>query len=97
MTEYISSVTKTNTSKIVFILSVLVCLFWITGQVINVYHFPAVGAIFEILWFPIVAMTIGLPIISFIFWVKEKFTLRSLFPYAILIIVATVLIMILRK
>jgi hypothetical protein len=97
MTEYISPFTKARTGKIVFILSVLVCLFWFLGQGINVYHFPIVSAVFEILWFPAVALTIGLPILSFIFWSKEKFTIRSLYPYSILIVVAAVLIMIFRK
>lgn len=97
MTEYISPFTKTRISKIVFILSVLVCLFWFLAQIINVYHLPVTGAIFEILWFPAVALTIGLPILSFIFWIKEKFTVKSLYPYSVLIVVAAVLIMMLRK
>ena len=97
MPGYSRSFTKTGTSKIIFILSIIVSLFWFFGQFINVYRFPLVGAIFEIIWFPIVVMTIGLPIMSFIFWVKEKFSLRSFYPYSILIVVTTILVIVFRK
>ena len=85
------------TSLIVFIMSILVSGFWWLGQVINVYRFDLVGAIFEILWLPVLAMLFILPIISLILWVKEKFNLGSLYLYSILIVVATILLMIFSK
>ncbi|MFT6166382.1 MAG: hypothetical protein ACJAV5_000489 [Vicingaceae bacterium] len=60
---------KTSSSKtasIVFILSVLASAFWIMGQLVNVYHFAVVGAIFEILWLPMIGLLFTLPIVSFI-------------------------------
>ena len=84
-------------SKIFFLLSVLVFAFWCLGQIINVYRFAVVGAIFEILWLPMLAMLLALPIMSFIFWRKEKFNLRSFYLFTILIVVMTVLLMVFRK
>jgi hypothetical protein len=97
MTEYSAIFGNTKTSKIVFILSVIVSLFWIFGQIINVYHFALVGAIFEMLWFPVVAMTAVLPIVSIIFLIKEKFSFRSLYLYSFFIVATTILALVFRK
>jgi len=85
---------NSRTGKIVFISAILVFIYWFLGQVLNdVYHFTLVGAIFEILWLPALAMLFLLPIISIIFWVKEKFNLRSLYLYAILLVIMTILLL----
>jgi len=49
---------KFKTPKIVFISSVLVSFFWCFVQLVNVYYFTIVGAIFEILWLPMIASLI---------------------------------------
>jgi hypothetical protein len=88
---------KSKTSKIVFTLSLLTSVFWFLGQLVNVYYSAIVGAIFEILWLPMIALLFILPILSLIYWVKEKFNLKSLYLYSLLIILATVLYMILSN
>lgn len=90
-------INKLNTPKIVFILSVLTSVFWCLGQLVNVYYFAVVGAIFEIAWLPMIALLIILPILSLISLIKEKFNLKSLYLYSFLIVIATVLFMILRN
>lgn len=82
---------KSKTSKIVLILSVFVSIFWILGSTINIYSYILVGAIFEMLWLPVIAMTYVLPIISFIFLFKKKFNLKSLYLYCILLQLITFL------
>jgi hypothetical protein len=77
--------------KAVFILSILASVFWYIGQTVNVYYFAVVGAIFEILWLPMIALLIVLPIFSFIYLVKEKFNLKSLYLYSFLILMFTFL------
>jgi len=88
---------KLSTAKVVFISSILVSFFWNFGQLVNVYHFAIVGAIFELLWLPMIALLIILPVVSFIYFVKEKFNLRSLYLYSFLIILVTILGMTLRN
>lgn len=78
-------------SKTIFILSVTVMLFWILGNTINVYNVAIVGAIFEILWLPMIALTLVLPVVSIVFWSKEKFAVRSLSLYSLLITSAMIL------
>lgn len=73
-------------SKIIFLLSLFVFIYWTLGRVLNIYHYPAVGALFEFLWFPIVCMMFLLPFVAAYFMVKEGFSFRSLYLYSIIII-----------
>lgn len=97
MTENFVSFTNSRTSKIVFVLSIIVSGYWWLGKVIDVYRFDLVGAIFEILWLPVLAMLFVLPIISVILLVKEKVNFRSLYIYSMLIVVVTILFMVFSK
>jgi hypothetical protein len=74
--------------------SLFVSVFWWLSQVTDLYHFVLVGAIYEILWFPSLLMLFFLPIISLIYWVKEKFNIRSFYLYSILIVVPTILFLV---
>lgn len=84
-------------SKIVFLISILVSVFWCLGQILNVYRFALVGAIFEFLWLPMLGMLFILPIASLILFRKEKFNVRSLYLYSIIIVVVVFLLMVFRK
>ena len=88
---------NSRTSKIVFLLSIIVSGYWLLGQVINVNSSALVGAIFEILWLPVLAMLFVLPIISLILLLKEKANIRSLYVYSAFLGVATILIMFLGE
>jgi len=67
------------------------------GQIIDVYRYPAVGAIFEILWLFMLLMLIILPIVALILLIKEKFSFRSLYVYSIIVSVINILLMIFNK
>jgi len=86
-----------NTGKLFFILSIGLLLFWLPGLVTDVYHFAFVGAVYEILWLPMLAMLIALPALSFIFWAREKFSARSFYFYSLLIVIATIGLIIFGK
>jgi len=88
---------KLKIPEIIFILSILTAVFWCLAQFVNVYYFAVVGVIFEIAWLPMIALLFCLPIVSFIFLVKEKFNLKSLYLYSFIIALVTVLFMILRN
>jgi hypothetical protein len=74
-----------KTRKLVFILSLVTSAFWGIGQVMDVYRYPVVGAIYELLWLPFLILVFGIPLASIFFWAREKFKLRSLFLLTILI------------
>ena len=83
--------------KAVLFLSILVSLFWLASRFINLYQFALVGAIFEILWLPMILMVFCLPVISFYYLFKEKFNVNSTYLYAILIMSFTFLIFLFFK
>jgi hypothetical protein len=90
-----NKITHMQKRIIVLLLSLLVALFWLGGSHINLYRFAALGAAFEMLWFPMLALIFVLPLYSFFCWRKEKFNRRSLYMYSTLLLVATLLILVL--
>ena len=50
--------------RTILYLSILVSIFWICSRFVNVYRFALVGAIFEILWLPMIVMLFFLPLIA---------------------------------
>jgi len=80
-------------SKIVFFLSIVIFIFWMLGQVIDVYRSDIVGAIFEFLWLFMLLGLFGIPILAIVFLIKEKFSFRSLYLYTIIISVTNILLM----
>jgi len=84
-------------SAIVFALTIMVTLYWYLPLLINVYRFPIVGAIYEILWIFMLVGLFALPVVSFIFWSKNKFNLRSLYFYSLIISLAGLLFLVTSK
>jgi hypothetical protein len=84
---------KITLGSIIFVVSIFVSLFWWGSKFIDFYQFKLMGIVFEILWLPAIAALPIIPIISVVFWKKEKFTLKSFYPYSILIIIVTILAM----
>ena len=88
-----TSFSSKKISILVFVLSVLVTLFWMLGNLFDVYQFAIVGVLFEITWLPVVAMTFILPVVALFLFVKDKFHLKSLNLYSFVMVVATALVM----
>jgi hypothetical protein len=97
MTNETTTFKNSSLSKIFFILSLIVLGFWSVGQIIDVYRYAAVGAIFEILWLFMLLMLFILPIIALVFLIKEKFSFKSLYLYTIIVTVINILLMIFIK
>ena len=87
---------KSRTKNIVLGLSLLTAVFWSLSQMLNVYTYAVVGAVFEILWLPMLGLLISLPVISLIYWAKEYFSIKSSYLYSLLLILATFLFMFLN-
>jgi hypothetical protein len=84
-------------SAIVFALTIIVTLYWYLPLLISVYRFPVIGAIYEILWIFMVLGLFALPVVSFIFWAKNKFNLRSLYFYSLIISLVSILFLVTGK
>jgi hypothetical protein len=97
MNENVAPFKNSKTSIIVFFLSLFVNGYWWLIPYINVYKYAFVGALFEILWLPILLLLFILPIISLILLILERHPLQNLYLYSILIGVTTILIMTLSE
>ncbi len=82
---------NSKSSKKIFLLSIVTSIIWTLGRTFNVYKYELVGAIFEMLWFPVIASMLILTILSLIFLIKDKLTFKSLNLYSFLIITMTIL------
>ena len=90
-------INKSKAPKTIFILSIMTAVFWCVGQLVDIYYFAVVGAIFEIIWLPMIALIIILPILSLVYLAKAKFNPKSLHLYSFLILLATILFMVLKN
>jgi hypothetical protein len=93
MAQETTTFKNSSLSKMFFILSLVVLGFWSIGQIIDVYRYAAVGAIFEFLWLFMLLMLFFLPIIALIFLIREKFSFKSLYLYTIIVTVINILLM----
>ena len=83
--------------KIIFFLSVLVCIFWITGQYINVYQLAVVGILFEIASLPMLALFIILFLVSTLLLIRNKKPFKFLPLFSFFLLISTFLILTFAK
>jgi hypothetical protein len=88
---------RSLTSKVVLTLSLLTAGYWALVMNVDVYRFAVVGVFYEILWLPMIAAIFVLPIVALVYWIIERFYLKSLYLYALLALLATVLIIVLQS
>lgn len=84
-------------NKIIFFSSIAVSLFWLFANKLDLYQYAAVGAIFELLWLPMVLLLFILPALSVFHFLKDKYNPRSLMLYSAFLMIITILIMVFGK
>lgn len=84
---------KNILSKLIFGLSVFVTAYWILGQLFDIYKIAFIGALFEILWLPMLASLFCLPLISIYHFIKEKYNFKSLYFISLLIQLSTIFVL----
>ncbi|MEZ4685923.1 MAG: hypothetical protein R3B47_07595 [Bacteroidia bacterium] len=88
---------QSKTSKVIFILSLLTAAYWILAQYVDVYRYSIIGVIFEMAWLIMIAGLFVLPLVSLVLLIKEKFSLKSLYLYALLLLLVAGLVMFLKN
>jgi hypothetical protein len=78
------------------ILLLFVFLYWLVGTQTNVYKNVIVSAIFEILWLPVVLITLALPIFSIIHWARDRWKINSIFLVITILSIGLILWMVLQ-
>lgn len=82
MPDRLASFKNSRINQVLFILSIITILFWLTAKSLDVYNYAFIGAFSELLWLPmIVSVFIG-PVFSIILFVKDKYNPGSLALYA---------------
>jgi len=86
---------KPTTAKIIFIASVIVFVFILFVNVFHfdVYRYPVAGAIFELLWLPIMASLLLIPIMCVIIFIKNHGISRIYAVLSILFVISSIIIM----
>lgn len=79
--------------RILFLLSLLSVIYWLVANSINVYQYAIVGALFELTSIIMLITLLAVPILSLYYWYKEKFNLKSLNIYTMVISVVALLLL----
>ena len=79
--------------RILFLLSLLSVIYWLVTNSINVYQYAIVGALFELTSIIMLIALLAVPILSLYYWYKEKFNLKSLNIYTMVISVVALLLL----
>lgn len=77
--------------------TILVALYWLIGNFINVYASQSAGVVFEILWLPMLLLLFLLPPVSFFWWYKSRFKLNSLYLLSLVISLASLAAIMIKK
>jgi hypothetical protein len=84
-----------KTARIILLLSILAFVYYLFAFVIvkDVYRYAFVGAVYELLWLPMLIMMAVIPVLSLIMLARNR-DIHWLYPVvSLLLIVAAVLLM----
>jgi hypothetical protein len=95
LTMFTITIRNIKTAKFLFGLSLLVNAFYSIGYVVpgDVYRYAVVGAIFELLWLPMLLCLVVIPVLSVMVIIKNKGKHRIYAALAILSTIASFIIL----
>ena len=98
MPAYKDLVANPRAGRVVFFASILVLIFWGMSWYIvdNVYKRPIVGAFFEMLWLPMLALLVVLPLIALIQLIQVKFSSRGFPLYSFVINILLIILFLIQ-
>ena len=92
MQEIISEINRSGLGKGIFFTTLGASAFWIITKLVPVYENKIVGAVYELLWLPVVVILFILPLFSFLLWAGEKFRVQSAHLFSIILAALAVLV-----
>lgn len=83
-------------AKIVLVVSIIVFTFYLVGYTLlaDVYRYPIVGTIYELLWLPMLASLLVIPIISVLVFIRNNDKSRIYTVLSVLFIITSIIIMV---
>ncbi len=99
ITATLLMLTNKNNARAVFILSVLAFTYWllVLYVITDVYRHAALGALYEILWLPMLVCVVALPGISILQMIKTKWSAGSYQFFSLLFCTATACLILLKQ
>lgn len=91
--------TNKNSARAVFILSVFSFTYWllVLFVIADDYKSAAMGALYEILWLPMLVCIVALPVISIFLMIKTKFSPGSFQFFSLVFCIATLCLILLKQ
>lgn len=84
-------------SLLIFSLAVFVSVFIILAKTTNMYSLKVGGAIFEMLWLPVLALAFALPVYILVLFVKNSYRFKPLHLFSLVVLVVAITFMVLYK
>jgi len=91
MKEILSEINKSSLGKGIFLVTLGASIFWIITKLVPIYENKIVGAVYEMLWLPVVIILFILPLFSFLLWAGEKFQVKSAHLFSIILAAIAIL------
>lgn len=83
--------TKKRNEKPILIMSILVSIYWVLGNLIDVYSSKVLGAIFEFFWFPMLILFVVLPLAAIFYLIQNKTHQKVILWVSIILLLTTFL------
>lgn len=84
---------RTKIFQIILLLfTLLFCGFLYLGLTFDVYQYKLIGALAELLWLPTLLILTSSFIANCVLFYKSKFNFRTTFPYSLISIIATIVV-----
>ena len=93
MNQHVNIINNNKQSKIVFSLSLFTLIYVAIFKNIDPYKYIVVGALFEILWLFIVEAIFIIPFMALWMILKNKFSFKSFYLYALIISAVSILLL----
>lgn len=81
-----------KSAKTLLTIQLCIILYWVLVKTAIVYKFAVIGAIYELLWLPAIAITFVIPFIAAYFWIRTKCKLDSVYLAIILLAITFIMI-----
>lgn len=91
MKEILSEINKSGLGKGIFLITLGASIFWVVTKFVPIYENKVIGAVFEMLWLPVVIILFILPLFSFLLWAGEKFRVKSVYLFSIVLAAIAIL------
>ena len=90
MNETSPTFIRTRTSKIIFVLGILTCIYWWLTGTVSLKDNAILSTLSELAWLPLLLLIFVLTGTSLVLFIRDKFNIKSLNLYTLIICLITI-------